>query len=148
MNYFISDDDPTNLIRIKNQQVNSSSSRTSTLELRSNIKSVVLKILDNIVASNTKKKTKKRWKVNPHRGIATSEAVFTVVCKKEEKKKQKANVKLLAPQTRKRKSNRSKAVEQEMDKDKDENIDILEDNSELSNETNDCSDSESKRPSL
>ena len=31
-----------------------------------------------------------------------------------------------------------------MDKDKDENIDILEDNSELSNETNDCSDSESK----
>lgn len=35
-----------------------------------------------------------------------------------------------------------------MDKDKDENIDILEDNSELSNETNDCSDSESKRPSL
>ena len=35
-----------------------------------------------------------------------------------------------------------------MDKDKDENIDILEDNSELSNETNDYSDSESKRPSL
>ena len=89
MNYFISDDDPTNLIRIKNQQVSSSSSRTSTLELRSNIKSVVLKILDNIVASNTKKKTKKRWKVNPHRGIATSEAVFTVVCKKEEKRNKK-----------------------------------------------------------
>ena len=60
MNYFIPDDDLTNLIRIKNQQVSSSSSRTSTLELRRNIKSVVLKILDNIVASNTKKKTKKR----------------------------------------------------------------------------------------
>ena len=30
INYFISDDDPTNLIRMENQQVSSSSSRTST----------------------------------------------------------------------------------------------------------------------
>ena len=36
---------------------------------------------------NTEKKTEKRWKANPHRGIATSDKVFAVICKKKEKRK-------------------------------------------------------------
>ena len=111
INYFISDDDPTNLIRMENQQVSSSSSRTSTPVNTSNFKSIVLKQLDSLVASNTDKKTEKRRKVNPHGKIVTSDEVFEVVCEKEENKKQKTNVELFAMQTRKRKSNVSKTVE-------------------------------------
>ena len=111
INYFISDDDPTNLIRMENQQVSSSSSRTSTPVNTSNFKSIVLKQLDSLVASNTDKKTEKRRKVNPHGKIVTSDEVFEVVCEKKENKKQKTNVELFAMQTRKRKSNVSKTVE-------------------------------------
>ena len=51
-------------------------------------------------------------------------------------------------QTRKRKSNGRKTVEQEIDEDIDENIDILEDDSDSTNKSNDYSDSEDKIPSL
>ena len=70
-----------------NQQVSSSSSRSTNPVHGSNFTSIVLKKLDNLVASNTEKKTEKRWKANPHRGIATSDKVFAVICKKKEKKK-------------------------------------------------------------
>ena len=139
INYFIPDNDPTNLIRMENQQVSSSSSRASTTINTNNFKSIVLKKLDNLVAGNKENKIEKRRKVNPHGEIVTSDEVFEVVCEKEENKKQKTNVELFATQTRKRKSNGRKIVEQDMDGDIDENIDILEDDSDSSNESNDYS---------
>ena len=140
INYFIPDNDPTNLIRMENQQVSSSSSRASTPVNTNNFKSIVLKKLDNLVAGNKEKKIEKRRKANPHGEIVTSDEVFEVVCEKEENKKQKTNVELFATQTRKRKSNGRKIVEQDIDEDiADENIDILEDDSDSSNESNDYS---------
>ena len=59
INYFIPDDDPTNLIQMENQQVSSSSSRASTPVNTSNFKSIVFEKLDSLVASNWKKKPRK-----------------------------------------------------------------------------------------
>ena len=52
INYFIPDDDPTNLIQMENQQVSSSSLRASTPVNTSNFKSIVFEKLDSLVASN------------------------------------------------------------------------------------------------
>ena len=148
INYFIPDDDPTNLIRMENKELSSSSSRESTPVNTSNLKSTVLKRLDTLVAGNTEKKIEKKRKVNPHGEIVTSDEVFEVVCEKEENKKQKTNVELFAMWTHKRNSNERKTVEKEMDEDIDETIDILEDDSDSSNESNDYRDSENERTSL